>query len=652
MKKKFLLLLALGAGVCLPPAYAASPRDDDARVIVKFKADGGLAKAAAATSSDGPRRAKAMSSRLGIAMRDGRQIDGRTQQLRVRGMSSAQLAKKLAAQADVEYAVVDHRRIAYAVPNDPLYPAGQPAATPAAGQWYLRAPNGTTVSAINAEGAWDIATGAGVVVAVLDTGIRPEHPDLAGKLLAGYDFVDPRVSNDGDGYDANPADPGDWTTSSDPCTEEPSSWHGTQTAGLVGAASRNGIGMAGSGGDVKVLPVRVLGKCGGYDSDIIAAMLWAGGRSATPVVNPTPAKVLNLSFGSQDPCTQAYVDAITELNTNGVVVVASAGNEGLANSAPANCAGVIGVAGVRHTGTKVGYSNVGSTISIAAPAGNCVVAGICQYPLLTTTNSGTTYPVTSTYSDGNNASLGTSFAAPLVSGTAALMFSVNPTLTAAQVRTLIRSTSRTFPSSGAGGGVAACQAPTGVAQDECYCTQTTCGEGMLDAHAAVVAAAGAAGSTAPDFIPLISYNADQARTGASFTLDSSATQLAAGATGFTSRLWSLVGSPAGVQIVGSAGNPSVVVQSTASDAFVLRLSMTDDLGNTETRDVRVVPNATLNGSTPPPASDGGGGGAMTGDWLLGLLAGIVALHLLHLREQARRKRALAPIERQPRRRDR
>lgn len=649
MKTKF-LLLAVGASVCLTSAFAASPREDEARVIVKFKeAEQGMARTAAA-GDDGPRRARAMSGRLGVSMRDGRQIDRHTQQLRVRGMSSAQLAKKLAAQPDVEYAVVDYRRFVYAVPNDPLYPAGQPAATPAAGQWYLRPFDSTIVSAINAQGAWDLSTGAGVVVAVLDTGIRAEHPDLAPKLLPGFDFVDPRVSADGDGYDSDPADPGDWTSSSDTCGEDVSSWHGTQTAGLVGAATNNDIGMAGSGADVKLLPVRVLGKCGGYDSDIVAAMRWAGGLSVPGVAtNPNPAKVLNLSFGSQDPCTTSYVNAVSALNAAGVVVVASAGNEGLANSAPANCAGVIGVAGLRHTGTKVGYSNVGTTVSIAAPAGNCVTSsGVCQYPLLTTTNTGTSYPVDSSYSDGNNASLGTSFAAPLVAGTAALMMSVNPSLTPAQVRSTLQSTARTFPVSG---GAPVCQA-SGLQDFECKCTTSTCGAGMLDAQAAVAAAAAAPGTVAPDFVPVISYNADQARTGASFTVDSSATQLAPGATSFTSRLWALVGSPAGVQIVGSSGNPTVVVQSTSADAFVLRLSLTDDLGNTETRDVRIVPNATLNGSTPPPPSDGGGGGAVTADWLLGLLAGIAALQLLHLRDRARRKRVPVRVESQPRRRDR
>jgi serine protease len=553
--KKFLLLV-----LCAVTGHVAvaAPPEDEARVIVKFKDDARATHAQiAATSRDGPRRAQAMSGRMGLGLRDGRQIDRRTQQLRASGISSAKLAQQLAAQPDVEYAEVDRRNFVHAAPNDPLYPAGQAAATPAVGQWYLRAPDSTQVSAINAEGAWDLATGAGVVVAVLDTGVRADHPDLTAKLLPGYDFVtNTTVANDGDARDNSPVDPGDWIEASDQtgilstCSITDSSWHGTQTAGLVGAARQNGIGISGSGADVMVLPVRVLGKCGGFDSDIIAAMRWAGGLAVAGVpTNANPAKVLNLSFGSDGACGATYTSTIAELNAAGVVVVVSAGNEGLATSSPANCPGAIGVAGLRHSGTKVGYSSLGPTVSIAAPAGNCVGAGVCQYPLITTTNSGTKGPGTNTYSDGNDPSLGTSFASPLVAGTVALMISANPAITPAEVLTVLKSTARPFPT----GGVPACHAPTNVAQSsECYCTTSTCGAGMLDARAAV--------ALAPNPPP-----------------------------------------------------------------------------------------------APPPApadAGGGGGGGATGtDWLLGLLAAIVALHLLRLNE-ARRKKAMAPVVARPRRHDR
>jgi serine protease len=139
-------------------------------------------------------------------------------------------------------------------------------------------------------------------VAVVDTGVRFEHPDLlavadGGKLLPGYNMIsNVTVANDGDGRDADASDPGDWITAAEAnnhlgffygCTvlnpstgkysAEDSSWHGTQVSGIIAAITNNGIGMAGVGPSLRVLPVRVLGKCGGYDSDIIAGMRWAAG---------------------------------------------------------------------------------------------------------------------------------------------------------------------------------------------------------------------------------------------------------------------------------------------------------------------------------------------------------------------------------------
>jgi serine protease len=175
------------------------------------------------------------------------------------------------------------------------------------GQWYLRAPDSTFVSAINALGAWAFSTGSKqVTVAVLDTGVRPDHPDLNRKLHAGYDFLsDISGANDGSGRDPDASDPGDFARRGDCGNPQfmASSWHGTQVAGIVGAATDNGLGIAGVGRDVMVLPVRVLGACGGTDSDIIAAMRWAAGLSsdvggASPVANQNPAKVINLSLGS------------------------------------------------------------------------------------------------------------------------------------------------------------------------------------------------------------------------------------------------------------------------------------------------------------------------------------------------------------------
>ncbi len=610
--------------------------ESEARVIVKYKADAALMHALSARAVVLPQHAQALSVRLGLSLIDGRTIGARAQVLKATGLSSRELADRLAAQADVEYAVVDGRQYALAAPNDPLYPAS-PATSPAVGQWYLRAPTSTAivdatsvVSAINAQAAWDITTGnPGVVVALLDTGVRFDHPDLAAKLLPGYDFVsDSRNANDGDARDADPSDPGDYVTSADigvvpGCTDssqiENSSWHGTQTAGLIGAATNNGVGMAGVGRDVMLLPVRVLGKCGGYDSDIQAGMLWAAGLSSTPTSNPDRARVVNLSLGSKGACSAAYQDVIRQLNAAGVVVVVAAGNEGLAVGTPANCPGAIAVAGVRHAGTKVGYSDLGPEVAIAAPAGNCVNTppGPCLFPLLTTSNSGTTTPVAGAAGaiytgGGSDASLGTSFSAPLVSGTVGLMFSANPSLTPAQVLVALQSTARTFPATGFDPAVKACAAPTSTAQDkECYCTTGTCGAGLLDA--------GAATATAAAIHASVSASATSVAAGTTVTLDGSGSWPSGGANASLTYQWALSGD-VGVGSLTDSSSSTAAVQTVAPGNIVVTLTVTDSTGQQARRSV------TLNVvAAPAPSSSGGGGGAMDVAWLLGWLASVIGV---------------------------
>jgi serine protease len=508
--------VAREAGPRLPraPATVASEDPEQARVIVKYRADSDLRRiqssgnAEAGTASTAPRHAARMASLVRAPLTDGRVLGPHTQALRSQGLSSSELVRRLRTLPEVEWAVVDERRRVGNLPNDALFADNQRSATPVVGQWYLRAPSGDVASAINAVGAWTSTTGsASVVVAVLDTGVRPEHPDLQGKLHPGYDFIGldrggaPTTANDGTGRDSDPTDPGDWTNANECSAGEPassSSWHGTQVAGLIGAATNNGIGMAGAGWNVMVLPIRVLGRCGGYDSDIIAGMRWAGGLSqnvgvsaVVNVPNPYPARVINMSLGSQGVCTPAYQEVVTELRAAGVTVVAAAGNDtGLKVSVPANCSGALAVAGVRHIGSKVGYSNIGPEVALAAPAGNCVnLQGPCLYPLLTTINLGLRQAGANGYSDSSDYSVGTSFAAPLVAGTVGLMLSVDPSLTPAKIREILQATTRPFPISRtlAPGEdpVQACRAPDDKDQLECFCTSTTCGSGMLDAGAAV-----------------------------------------------------------------------------------------------------------------------------------------------------------------------
>ncbi|GAB4551470.1 MAG: hypothetical protein Tsb007_04010 [Rhizobacter sp.] len=626
-----LLLAPIGLHAPLM-AQTASAAPAQARVIVKFKASSSVARALSVGAGGAmPRHAQTLGVRAGMSLVDGHAISPHSQVIHASGIGSAELAARLSQDAEIEYAVPDRRRHIAMTPNDPRYLGGQTTITPAVGQWYLRAPSAGVVSAINAEAAWNLATGSGVVVAVLDTGVRPDHPDLAVKLYPGYDFVaDVATANDGNGRDADASDPGDWINGADlasgnfspaDCTEEGSSWHGTQTSALIGAATNNGVGMAGLGGDVMIVPVRVLGKCGGFDSDIVAGMRWAAGLTVPGVpANAHPARVLNMSLGGVGPCDPPYSEAITAINGAGAVVVVSAGNDGLAVGSPANCSGAIGVGGVRHTGTKVGYSSLGPEVALSAPAGNCVnETGACLYPLLTATNSGTTSPGTNTYSDGNNISVGTSFAAPLVAGTAALMLAADSTLTPAQVLAHLRAAARVFPSSGAGAGVSACQAPSSTPQDsECYCTTTTCGAGLLDANAAVARVV-----TSAQLIPVISYNASAITVGSSFTLDSSASVIPAGLT--VTPAWTIQ-SGASIATITSANNASTLtLRADAAGDVVVRLSLTDtaDLMNVKTRDVTVRVRA-----TPPPLISGGGdsgGGGLGLAWLLGLAMGVAAL---------------------------
>jgi serine protease len=494
------------------PIVASST--SSARVIVKFREDSTLSKQ---SSPLGPSRANVLSKRLGVPLNEGPALADGTQVVTAKGMTSNELAQRLARDPDVEYAVPDQRRKRLAAPNDPLYGNGVPGNGPAVGQWYLRAPDAVVKASLDVETAWSVTTGnASVVVAVLDTGVRFDHPDLAGSnLLAGYDMIsDVDAANDGDGRDADASDPGDWVTDAEismdggpfhECSEEAenSSWHGTQVSGLIAALTDNGTGMASVARGVRILPVRVLGKCGGFDSDIIAGMRWSAGLAVPGVpANSNPAKVINLSLGSEGPCSAPYQQAINQVNAVGTVVVAAAGNSaGHTAGTPANCNGVIAVAALRHVGTKVGFSDLGSEIAISAPGGNCinVTAGsACLYPILTTSNAGTTTPGDNIYTDSFRPSLGTSFAAPLVAGTVALMLSAQPTLTPIQVRVVLQATARPFPTTGGDNGdgtpVLQCSAPQfdavgqPVDQLQCYCTIDTCGAGMLDAGAAVVGA--------------------------------------------------------------------------------------------------------------------------------------------------------------------
>ncbi len=382
------------------------------------------------------------------------------------------IAEAMLALPEVAYAEPDRIMQRTQTPTDPLYPQ----------QWALFAPTANAYGA-NLPAAWDITTGnANTVVAVIDTGYRP-HVDLSGRILAGYDFInDTLLANDGNGRDNDARDPGDWITAAESrsgyfsgCPVSTSSWHGTHVAGTIAANSNNGAGVVGMDWQAKILPVRVLGKCGGYTSDIVDGMRWAAGLAVTGVpANPTPARVLNLSLGGSGSCTSSYQNAINAIVNAGSVVVVAAGNSNAnaANYTPASCANVITVAATGPTGSRAYYSNYGTVVEISAPGGDKNINGSAS-GILSTLNAGTTTPGADSYGSYQ----GTSMATPHVAGLVSLLFAVDPTLTPAQVTAILQSNVTAFPAGSS-------------------CSTATCGPGIINAAAAVAAAQGA-GSNPP-----------------------------------------------------------------------------------------------------------------------------------------------------------
>ena len=362
------------------------------------------------------------------------------------------LMQEIAAMPGVEFVEVDQLMKPLFTPNDTSYTS----------QWhYYEATGG-----LNLPTAWDKATGTGVVVAVLDTGITA-HTDLNANVIAGYDFIsDAASARDGNGRDSNPNDQGDWTTAGQCGTGSPasnSSWHGTHVAGTVAAVTNNAKGVAGVAYNAKIMPVRVLGACGGYTSDIADGIIWASGGTVTGIANTTtPAKVINMSLGGGGTCSSTYQNAINGAVGRGTTVVVAAGNSNanVSGSVPANCTGVVAVASNDREGNRASYSNYGTLIDVTAPGGETAVSG---NGVASTLNTGTTVPSAETYAYYQ----GTSMAAPHVAGVVALMQSV-ASKTPADIESLLKSTARALPGSCSGG----------------------CGSGIVDANAAVVAAMG------------------------------------------------------------------------------------------------------------------------------------------------------------------
>lgn len=370
------------------------------------------------------------------------------------------LARQLQRDPQVAYVEVDERVSAQLTPNDTDF---------AARQWSMQSVAAGS-GAANFSTAWDRATGRGVIIAQLDGGFRP-HADLFANVLAGYDFVsaDPNgtfmTANDGDGRDSDARDPGDWSNQGD-CAPANSSWHGTHVAGVLAAVGNNNAGVAGGAFNARLLPIRVLGVCGGYVSDIAAAMRWAVGLPVPGVPDNTQrAKVLNLSLGRFGSCSEAFKGAVDEVIATGSVIVAATGNDrARAILQPANCPGVIAVTAHTIDGDNASYANIGTGTVISAPGGGNGTAIVGDgRQIYSTSNTGLTTPAM----DRLESKRGTSMATAHVSATAALMFQVKPTITPNEVMSRLVNATRPHPAGS-------------------YCDGLqTCGAGLLDAGVTV-----------------------------------------------------------------------------------------------------------------------------------------------------------------------
>ena len=390
---------------------------------------------------------------------------------RIKAMTTGQMAdqtqaavKRMSNDPGVEYAQLNYIVRITRTPDDPGF----------AQQWHYRnngSGNGEAPGGINLPRAWDRTIGSSAaVIAVIDTGILPDHPDIEGSpnLVPGFDMIsDPFGGNDGDGRDDDATDPGDGVAAGE-CgpgsRAEPDSWHGTHVAGTVGVGrTDNASGVAGTNWSSRVVPLRALGRCGGSTVDINDAIRWAAGLPVPGIgTNPNPANVINMSLGAGAPCSAspATQSAINDAVAAGTTVVVAAGNEArdAENTFPASCDNVISVAAGDFNGELVTrYSNFGDSVDILAPGGDTSADE---------DGDGNPDGVLSLVQGGFAFFNGTSMAAPHAAGVAGLLLAQDPTLTPREVERLLKTNA--LPRN----------------DDEC---PRPCGAGLLNADIAISA---------------------------------------------------------------------------------------------------------------------------------------------------------------------
>lgn len=454
--------------IARPASKSARINDDEKPMIRRFIvtfSDPETALRSRANGRLGPEWDALLSAGAGVPMHVVRATIGGAWIVETLAASTHERADAIAARLEstpgIRYARPDRpANIRAYYPNDPYFQDGY--------QPNLADPLDTEYYGIDAPNAWDITVGNDMVIAVIDTGVRP-HSELYDRLLDGYNFIaEPDTPQDGTGRGPDGTDLGTWRSETD-CpgrsTARDSSWHGTHVAGIIAASTDDGEGIAGINWYAQILPIKVLGSCGGTDSDILEGMHWAAGLPVPGLpLNPNPARVINMSLGGKGACDAQYQAAIDEVLARGVFIAVAAGNESddIDGYSPAGCFGVSTVAATDPYGFLASYSNYSVYVDIAAPGGDQSRYGD-DWGIWSTANTGTKGPEFGTWVPYN----GTSQATPHVAGVASLMLSVNPDLTPAQIKSIMADTSSYF-----------------ARTSECR-TTGACGAGIVNAFYAV-----------------------------------------------------------------------------------------------------------------------------------------------------------------------